>query len=335
MQSVENSNTWFPEHKWRASAGGVSDLAFLEFDEQAQRLVGHDQDYLQLTDGQFRGRFVSCFLGDVSLHAEQANQALSQSIAASTDAYSIGVALSGRDPFRVNGIDIDRCSIFVVPPHTSFHLYSPKDGAILACVIDKMVLEGAIKEMPRIQEWLLGLNRQVGCLHAPKIADRLRHDAMNALRATCAETDYGPSPASLGQALANSFLTCLFLEFAAQLNTDLAGHTKGFKRFASIKSILAESPANDASLEVISRSLGISKRSLQYAFSSEVSLGVTGYLRHSRLRSVRRSLLDPTRQNISIGDIAAQHGYWSWSHFSQQYSKHFGERPSDTRLKLS
>lgn len=335
MQRLENSITWFPERKWRATADSVTDLEFLEFDEQAQRLVGHDQDYLQLTDGQFRGRFVSCYLGDVSLHFERANQALSQSIAASKDAYSIGVALSGAAPFRVDGIDVDRLSFFIVPPHSSFHLFSPKDGAILALVIDKSLLEKAIIDMPRIRDWFLGLEGQVGLLRAPKIADRLRHDAMNALRASCDDTGYGPSPASLGQALTNSFLTCLFLEFAAQFSPDLAGYSKGFRRFAAIKSILEASPLQTTSPDEISHALGISKRSLQYAFSSEVSLGVAGYLRHSRLRSVRRSLLDPKSRNISIGDIAAQNGYWSWSHFSQQYSKHFGERPSDTRLRLT
>ncbi|MEP5728923.1 MAG: helix-turn-helix domain-containing protein [Sulfitobacter sp.] len=335
MQKFENSNTWFPERKWRATTGGVTDLEFLEFDEQAQRLVGYDQDYLQLTDGQFRGRFVSCYLGDVSLHFERANQALSQSIAASTNTYSIGVVLSGAAPFRVDGIDIDQLSLFVVPPHTSFHLFSPKDGAILAVVLEKFVLEEAIRDMPRIRDWVLGLGQQVGCLHAPMIADRLRHDAKNALFASCNDSEYGTDPASHGQALTNSFLTCLFLEFSAQHSLDLAGHSKGFRRFAAIKSKLEASLPQNASPEEISNGLGISKRSLQYAFSSEVSLGVAGYLRHSRLRSVRRGLLDPTRRNISIGDIAAQYGYWSWSHFSQQYSKHFGERPSDTRLRLT
>ncbi|MEP5152919.1 helix-turn-helix domain-containing protein [Planktotalea sp.] len=334
MKSHYNSDAWLPDHKWGAIAEHVIDLEFSDFDAQAERLTGHDQEYLQLTDGQFWGRFLSCFLGDVSLHFEQANQALSQSIAASSDTYSIGVVLSG-DLFRVDGIDVDRSSFFIVPPHTSFHLYSPKDGAILACVIDRQVMEQAVQHMPNVQDWFLGQGRHIRCLRAPKIADRLRHDAMSALHASCMSSDQNALPKSLGHAVLHSFLACLFLEFSAQASPDFAGHSKGFKHFASIKSLLETDPPTDASLDKISQDLGVSKRSLQYAFSSEVSLGVTGYLRHTRLRSVRRRLLDPHSRDTSIGDIAAQYGYWSWSHFSQQYSKHFGERPSDTRERLS
>lgn len=334
MQRPANSITWFPERQWRAKTADVTDLEFFEFDEQAQRLVGYDQEYLQLTDGQFRGRFVTCNLGEVGLHFERANQALSQSIAASSDTYSIGVALSGTAAFRLDGIDVDWSSFFIVPPDTSFHLFSPKDGAILAIVIDKSALEGAVKDMPYLQDWLFGLGPRVGCLRAPKIADRLRQDAMNALRASCNATECGALLASLGQALTSSFITCLFLEFSARFGPEFVRQSKGFQRFAAIKSLLEASQPEDVSPEEISQTLGISKRSLQYAFASEVSLGVAGYLRYCRLRSVRRSLLDPARQEISIGDIAAHHGYWNWSHFSQQYSKHFGERPSDTRLKL-
>lgn len=335
MQSLGNSTAWFPHYQWGAETDNVIDLQFSEFDAQAERLAGHDQEYLQLTDGPFHGRFLSCYLGDISLHLECANQALSQSIAASKNMYSIGVVLSGEAPFRVDGIEIDTTSFFVVPPHTSFHLYSPTNGAIMACVIARPVLEAAIENMPSVQQVFLENGAQVRCFRSPQASDRMRQDAMNALCASNLKADADVSPEFLGHALLHSFLTCLYLEFAAQPNLVTAGASKGFKRFAAIRALIeARSPALSESLDAISQQSGMSKRTLQYAFSSEVSLGVTAYLRHTRLRAVRRKLLDPESRRISIGDVAAQYGYWSWSHFSQQYHKHFGERPSETRDRL-
>ncbi|MEM1148986.1 MAG: helix-turn-helix domain-containing protein [Pseudomonadota bacterium] len=63
----------------------------------------------------------------------------------------------------------------------------------------------------------------------------------------------------------------------------------------------------------------------------EVSLEVTGYLRHRCLHAVRRALQHDAGQNSTIGDLAAQYGFWNWSYISQLYDQLFGELPSETR----
>lgn len=64
----------------------MRDEEFFDFDQQSERLTSHGQEYLQITKGRFRGRFVSCALSpQATLNIEYANQALSHTIKGAND----------------------------------------------------------------------------------------------------------------------------------------------------------------------------------------------------------------------------------------------------------
>lgn len=333
MKNTVEPRAWFPDHQWSANSATLVDQAFFDFDQQAERLVGHDQEYMQLSDGRFHGRFVSCFLGpETALHFEFANQALAQSIAASRDSYSFGVVLSAPEPFRANGVDIDMGAIFVIPPNAAFELYSPQNAAVLAIVIDKERLARRLAPAPYLRDWIGGLDQEIGFLRAPAIADRLRRDALSAVVNSCTVGDHGPEPTWLADALIDSLVAGLILEWGG-IEAIMTGSSRNFTRFLEFRHGLDLSQETEASVQSLATRLRVSKRSIQYAFSRELSLGVSSYVLRSRLHRVRRSLLRTADQAGSIGDMAAEHGFWNWSHFSKQYRQLFGERPSDTRRR--
>ncbi|WP_422038640.1 helix-turn-helix domain-containing protein [Roseibium sp.] len=55
------------------------------------------------------------------------------------------------------------------------------------------------------------------------------------------------------------------------------------------------------------------------------------YLRVLRLNRARRKVGDRAFSGQSIGDIAAEEGFWDWSRFTNYYRRQFGELPSETR----
>ena len=67
--------------------------------------------------------------------------------------------------------------------------------------------------------------------------------------------------------------------------------------------------------------------------SEHVNMGPRSYARIVRLHNARRKLREERYFDESIGNIAAQEGFWDWSRFTAYYSKHFGELPSATRRK--
>ncbi|MCB1452789.1 MAG: helix-turn-helix transcriptional regulator, partial [Rhizobiaceae bacterium] len=94
--------------------------------------------------------------------------------------------------------------------------------------------------------------------------------------------------------------------------------------------LLCRNTPPDRSSE-IANLIQVSKRTVEQAFSSNVSVGPLTYSRILRLHQVRRKLMDPSMATLSIGDIAAEHGFWDWSRFSQHYRRQFGSLPSAAR----
>lgn len=323
-----------PDYPWCANQHAILDEVFEDFDAQAERLSGHDQDYVQLSNGPFRGRFVSCFLGEhISLHIEQANQILQQTVVGAQGAYSIGVILSEDKTFRVSGQDIAIDDIFVVPPRATLHLRSPENATIMAVVISAHVFEQKLSAVPQILDWLFGLRDHVGCMHAPRLAERLRNDTYSAL-ATSALGRQGDSDRSaLGEILINSLAAGLMLDWGHGIHMINTAMSRGFARFLTIQKQARQVQSEMLQIGTLSDDLGLSSRSIQYACAQESLLGFAAYQRLLRLHDVRRSLGDPTNSTRTIGDIAAEFGFLNWSHFGEQYLHLFGERPSETRQR--
>jgi transcriptional regulator GlxA family with amidase domain len=79
----------------------------------------------------------------------------------------------------------------------------------------------------------------------------------------------------------------------------------------------------------------VSRRSLECVFQSIIGIGPVNYIRILQLNLIRRDLLSDASAAASIGVIAARHGVWHWSRFSQYYGMLFGELPSETRRRTA
>ena len=75
---------------------------------------------------------------------------------------------------------------------------------------------------------------------------------------------------------------------------------------------------------------GVSERTLQYAFLDRFGLTPAAFLKARRLASVSATLKRHNGPNTSIGDIAAQFGFWHSGQFAADYKRAFGELPSET-----
>lgn len=73
-------------------------------------------------------------------------------------------------------------------------------------------------------------------------------------------------------------------------------------------------------------------RTLERSFQDYLGVSPKQYLMAYRLTEVRRHLLE-SGAGRSIGDVAADCGFWHMSHFASSYQRFFGELPSSTRLR--
>lgn len=84
------------------------------------------------------------------------------------------------------------------------------------------------------------------------------------------------------------------------------------------------------SIQDLCGALGVSERTLQYAFKENFGVSPINYMRAIRLNKVYQGLLQATDGATTISDLARTWGFNHMSQFTADYKKHFGELPSET-----
>lgn len=80
------------------------------------------------------------------------------------------------------------------------------------------------------------------------------------------------------------------------------------------------------------QAVGVSERTLQYAFRERFGVTPAAFLKARRLNAIRKKLRDPFANGAVIGEIASEFGFWHQSQFATDYRRAFGEVPSVTVL---
>ena len=321
----------------RANPGILLDAQYHDFDEQAERLVGFDQTYLQLTPGPFVGRFLSCFLSDrVSVHLEHCTQALEQSVAGSPDAVTIGVLASAGEHFCLNGSSFTTDSVMIAMPGSAFHLRSPVEGAVIAIVVQKDHLHDHPGLSAQARDWLFAPDFGAKLLSAPQLARRIREDVVQAIQSASFEGMQHEAAVGIGEALLAGLVSKLSLETSGHGTSlsDAIG-SAAYEKFLAGRDAIHRDWEEIHSVDDLLAKTGGGRRTLQNSFASQVALGPLSYHRILRLHLARRALGDASKFSASIGDIAACHGFWSWSQFTKLYHSHFGQLPSETRAEAN
>lgn len=331
------SNRCLPHYLLNADPRVLVDVQYDDFDEQAQQLVGHDQSYIQLSSGPFSGRFLSCFLNpNVSIHIEHCNQALEQTVIGHPDAFSIAVIINEHDRFRPNGRSFSASDVLFLPPKGNLHICSSVNGAILAVVVQKDFLLGQAGLSQRAVDFLndADADTDIRLLHAPQLADRIREDVVQAVE-SASQVGCSPDAATVsGTALTAGISAKLSLELSRADMLSGPSFDSSYERFFECRESIIRDWDKIHDMESLLWQTNTSRRSLQQSFKTQVETGPLAYHRIIRLHMARRALLDSELLEASIGDVAAEHGFWNWSQFTQHYRNHFGELPSQTRMNI-
>lgn len=100
--------------------------------------------------------------------------------------------------------------------------------------------------------------------------------------------------------------------------------------------VIHASLKNEISLEELTQAAGCSARTLQHLFAEHMGMGPMTYVKQIRLDRVRQDLLNASPETTTVSEIAARWGFFHASNFTANYSRLFGEKPSQTlRLTLN
>lgn len=299
-------------------------------DEAAQRLHAWNQEYRQLTPGRFEGLTTELWFESMQVFRERSNRRIYQAGRAWPRSVVFGIPLAMEGPARFCGQSIGLESMLVLGPCGELDFLTSPTLDIVGISIpqDKLASFGASQSAfdsgsDRTRNRLIRMN--------PGAASRLRALALSLFESIEAD------PARLANASVREQIRDEVVDGLTAAGVDCVAQPLNAERHASESALVRRATDyvvahtdEPISVERLCEVIGVSRRSLQYAFEHVLGTSPLEYLRAARLHGVRRALKSTPRSEASIQDIAAHWGFWHLGHFITHYRQLFGCRPSET-----
>jgi len=102
------------------------------------------------------------------------------------------------------------------------------------------------------------------------------------------------------------------------------------KAFSNAKAYILEHPTDPITVQRLVRRIGVSERTLEFAFLERLGATPKVILKSIRLSGVHKDLKLTVGGGTMVSDIATRWGFWHMGQFGKDYKKMFGELPSKT-----
>ncbi|MNF24802.1 HTH-type transcriptional regulator YesS [compost metagenome] len=294
---------------------------------QSRILPDWEQDYTQLSCGNFEGGVARASLGRVQVFREWINQAIDQRSVADTDILMIGVTLhQGTCSWQNREMQAD--SLFIMRQGEEARFRATAESDILAATIDASFLE-------TLSQGLYG----VGTSRLINGACMLKGDAQGISRykslLLSALGSAVQHPESMDSESARLQLSEDVAVAALQAMGSLSITTTHLPRDHRVhramvdraRSFILSHQTGSPTVEDLCEHLQMSRRGLHSAFIQVVGVNPCTYIRQIRLHEARKDIINGAP---SVSEAAMRWGFWHFGMFSQYYKNQFGELPSET-----
>jgi AraC family ethanolamine operon transcriptional activator len=282
-----------------------------------------------LSGGTFHGVLNEVWFDNVQIFRERTNQVVYETGRAWDGSRTMGipVAMEGEGIFCGSRFNLD--SIVTIGDGDLFDLRTPKSLDLLGVTIDADDLSEFAAQVWKTdtEEKLDGKDVLTPSAETGRgLCDFLLEMLAN-IHAAPQILNYAQIRRSMGQEIYNNLVGVICGTDALKAEPPAAASRKAV--VASAKEYVLNNPEEPITVADLCKALGISRRTLQYAFQSVLDINPVAYLRAVRLNSVRR-MLKRADAGASVADIAARWGFWHLSRFAADYKLLFGELPSQT-----
>lgn len=289
-----------------------------------------NQDYSQLTAGCAESSLMQLTTTGSHLFLEQINQRVVQSGVAPRGKMCFAVPINVPGSIRMQGREADDSSLFFLHGGEEFMFHMPMGMELLSITFERELFEQALEQTASAKE-LNRLLRQPVIRVSPHRFAQARHRLLALFSQALVYEDLDSTPdleAALEQAMLGELLQ-LMTDPACDKHQRTPSSTRSFivekcHRLTTAKMI------NVPSVIDLCERLQVSRRTLQNSFRSVAETTPLNYLRSVRLNGVRRTLMSTHACELTIGDAAAQFGFYHLSHFAAEYQGLFAELPSHT-----
>lgn len=313
-------------------AGLLRVRRFADDEASVQSIPGWDLHCLQVSAGSLAGESIDVHLPTAQLLFETyRNVSTSHCGTAPKGALVFGVCVSMAGEGRLNGVPwCDGITVFDARQEL-VSVVPPADLVTVVVDLRAWVEDGWCIEPADLEH---GLSRGPIVLNDAALARRVAHQLM-AVKAACLSGGMCADEPEAQQQLMDEVLELLCPLLTPHLQRlqparREAPHVAVVRRAREYVLDRADEPP---SVGELCRTLGVSRRWLQWSFNEVLGIGPMTYLHRLRLNGARRLLLGAT-PDTKVQDAVEAFGFWHPSRFSHDYRRLFGELPSQTLQRV-
>lgn len=303
---------------------------FQDVHAHAASVAQWSQLYSQLTAGTLESSLLQLSSERCHVFRERINQRVVQQGEAPGQRVCFAVPIAIPGTIRMQGRDADHNSLFFLHGGEEFMFHMPTGMDMLSITFDRTFFDDALQEAPFAEEVTRLLRQPVIKVPAQRFAE-CRQRLLAMFSEALANDELSGTPArqdELERALLGELLR-LVMDPACDRHQRSGSSTQDFIVEKCHRLAMAETMSAPSVMELCER-LQVSRRTVQNSFRAVTETTPLSYLRSVRLNGVRRALVASRACDLTVGDAAAQWGFFHLSHFAAEYQGLFGELPSQT-----
>ncbi|MBS0420204.1 MAG: AraC family transcriptional regulator [Proteobacteria bacterium] len=247
------------------------------------------------------------------------------------DFFLLDLPLSGHCSYRVGSREFTSGEGLgcVVSPGLTLQTKWSCDTALMAVKVPRAVLERhladtlecTITEPLRFEpefDYSFGARASLRALVDFLVLELDRHDAMRHTPLWCAQME---------RAVAMGLLTTQRHNYTEALEAQVTN--PGPRYLLRAEAFIRANLSNEVGIAEIATAAGVPERTLFAAYRKHKGLSPIAHYRALRLQAARDNLVRPEPAD-TVASIACRWGFYHLGHFSRDYYRRFGERPSET-----
>jgi len=302
---------------------------FRDFDEAAEAVEGWNLNWQQLDRGQLEASVQQIGSASWLLSRVEVSRQFLQRGATPPGFLTFG--LPGRTVDEVNwcGHSADGRNLMAFRPGGEYESMSlPGFRASTFSFSEDLLDEAAISlDLPRVGRLLTGSHQVF--LGDPALLAKMRRMLRRIFDTVAADRSALSRPGLRSDI--ETELPKLLLKSLVSGQMSRRRWSSAVRSQAARQALALIAEASDAPLTVreVCRSVGVSERTLRYAFREQLGVSPKQYLQSVRLQGVRRDL-QRSEPGDKVADVANRWGFWHMGQFAADYRRQFGELPSET-----
>jgi len=292
-------------------------------DELVEAQQGWDLDYRTLDAGDFEFSLFSGGIDGFQVDLEVWSRSMEVCGTSPDDRFSFVMPAYEDTSFLSHGKSIDARGLMICEPGSELHAIIGEAQALVAVSIDKNLIcdhaGGALGE--RLTRNDKKHSVQLESVDMPRL---LRANLIGAASSSAFSRE--TSSTWIRDEIMLGIATILL---DGEVNRTSRGKEARYRIARLARDIMLRDLGYPPTLLMVCEEIGVSERTLFYAFTDIFGTTPKAFLRIQRLQACRK-LIQLANPNDSITSIMARLGFYDSGHFAKDYRNFFGELPSNT-----